>query len=298
MPFIKREIQLSFQLAQTKTKEQEVSKLNDQGDDVVNLQNHRCQIIVENPGGNLSMSCMQLRVYGMKELDMHHFTTPVGRLGVRNDIVRVSAGDIGVGLHKVFEGTIGSAVVNYDGMPNVAFDVYAQAGLFEKTKPAAANSYEGSTDVATIVEALAKQAGLAFKNYGVTTKLSDPNLPGTLIDQIRSVVRAAHIPCSIENGVISIWPNDGGSDAPAIDLSAHTGLVGYPTVTPAGIKVVCEFNPNLHLGAKVQLSSSVPKVSGTWRVQRMRHELSTEEPGGPWFTTMLLAEPGFYVSKW
>ncbi|WP_374441429.1 baseplate hub protein [Pseudomonas panipatensis] len=298
MPFINREIQISFQLAEAKTKEQDGGKLNAHGDNVVNLQNHRCQVIIENSGGNLSMGCMQLRVYGMKESDMNHFSTPVGRLGVRNDTIRLSAGDVKTGLHQVFEGTIGSAVVNYNGLPDVAFDVYAQSGLFEQIAPTAANSYRGDTDVATILEALAKKAGLAFRNYGVNIKLSNPNLPGTLIDQIRSVTEAACIPSSLENGVLSIWPNDGGTDAPAIELAPHTGLVGYPSVTAYGIKVVTEFNPALHLGAKVHLSSNVPKTRGTWRVQNMRHELATETLGGQWFTTVMLAEPGFYVSKW
>lgn len=298
MTFINREVQMSFQLAEAKTKAQDNGKLNVRGDNVVNLQNHRCQLIIENPGGNLSLSSMQLRVYGMKESDMNHFSTPAGRLGVRNDIIRVCAGSAGGALHKVFEGTIGSAVVNYDGMPDVAFDVYAQACLFEQIAPTAANSYQGVADVATILEALAKKAGLAFRNYGVNTKLSNPYLPGTLINQIRSVTEAAHIPSTIENGALSIWPNDDGTDAPAIQLAPHTGMIGYPSITAYGIKVVTEFNPAFHLGAKVELNSRVPKTSGLWRVQNMRHELSTETPGGQWFTTVMLAEPGFYVSKW
>ena len=298
MTFIRREMSITVRQASAQTKQQETGPLTPAGDDTVTLTGHRCEAIVANPGGNLSMSQLQLRVFGMKASDMNKFVTPVARLGVRNDVIKLSAGDASFGMHQVFEGTIGSAVINYSGIPEVAFDVYAQGGLFEKIKPAAANSYEGEVDVATIVQAIAKQMGLAFRDYGVKVKLSNQYLHGTLTDQLYTVCTAARVPCSIDNGTVSIWPNDGGTDSAEVELSPQTGLVGYPILTPNGIQAVCEFNPAFHLGAKVRLVTSVPRAAGTWFVQNMRHELSTEQPQGIWFTTLMLADPGFYVSRW
>ena len=49
-------------------------------------------------------------------------------------------------------------------------------------------------------------------------------------------------------------------------------------------------------GTRVELQSSVPNASGEWRVQSMRHELSTVDPQGKWFTTLQLTPEGFYVN--
>ncbi len=286
MTFVTREISLTMSLAD--------KTLNEAGDSIVTLRGHRCEAIIVNAGGTLNLGEMQLRIYGMKRADMDKFSTNhLLPLGVRGDSLSLSAGDALNGMKQIFDGTIVSACPNYQGMPDIAFDVSVRPGFLYQLKPAAANSYEGDTDAASIVEALAKQMGYAFKNNGVNVKLSNPNFPGTLIQQLREVTEAARILCKIENGTVTIWPNGTGLDEGPLEISPATGLVGYPTFTRTGIQIVCEFNPGLALGRQITVKSSVEKASGTYFIQALRHELSTAQPHGPWFTTVNLAAPGY-----
>lgn len=286
MTFAIREISLTMALAE--------KALNESGDSIVTLRGHRCEAIILNSGGTLNLGEMQLRIYGMKLADMNKFSTNhLLPLGVRGDSLSMSAGDSINGMKQVFDGTIVSACVNYQGMPDIAFDVNVRPGFLHQLKPAAANSYEGDTDVASIVEALAKQMGYAFKNNGVSVKLSNPNLPGTLIQQLQDVTEAARILCKIENGTVTIWPNGTGLDDGPLEIGPTTGLVGYPTFTRTGIQITSEFNPGLFLGRQITVRSSVEKASGPYFVQALRHELSTVHPHGPWFTTVNLAAPGY-----
>jgi len=274
-----------------------------EGDDhsiveMIDLRGHRCEAIIENAGGNLSLGRMQLRIYGMSAADMNRLSTShLMPMEVRGDAISLSAGSSDKGLAKVFDGTVLSACVNYQGMPDVAFDIYAQVGFLYQAKPAASNSYQGAADAVVIIESLAKQMGFAFKNNGVNAVLVDQYLSGDLIQQLRTVTEAARIPCSIENGVVTIWPNDQGTDDSALEISPSTGMVGYPTFTRAGILVTTEFRPEVTLGRKINVQTSVEKARGEWRVQNTRHELSTLIPQGPWFTSMNLSKPGFYVNR-
>lgn len=291
MTFVMREISLTFRLARGE-------KLADGESDTLTLAGHRCEAIIENPGGNLNLGRLQLRVYGMKLADMNKFSTNhVLPLVVRGDSVSLSAGDAASGMKRVFEGTITSACVNYQGMPDIAFDVYAQSGFLYQVKDAAVNSLAGEVDVATLIESLAKQMGYAFKNNGVNVKLSNPYLHGTLIEQLLSVTEAARIPCSIENETVTIWPNDGSVEGDVIQIGPGNGLVGYPSFTRTGIQISAEFRPEITLGRRVSLQTSVEKARGEWYIQNFRHELSTVQPHGPWFSIVNLAERGFYVAK-
>jgi len=289
MTFVTREIELSFRLKQ--------GELADKKENVVQLKGHRAELILETSGGVLSTSDLQLRVFGMKASDMNAFSTSqLLPLATKNDAISISAGDSIHGVKKIFDGTIVSALVNYRGMPDVAFDVNARPGYFYQVAPAAANSYKGSADVASIVESLAKQMGYAFKNEGVTARLSNPNFPGTLIQQLKSVANAARIICKIENGIVTIWPNGQGFGEEPIEIGPNNGLVGYPTFIPAGIQIVTEFNPDLSQGRIVHLQTSIEKARGEWVIQAMRHELSTLQAQGPWFTTVNLAKVGYALN--
>lgn len=293
MSFVAREIELTFRLRD--------GGLNDQNQDTVSLRGHRVELILAQAGGILTLGELQLRVFGMKMTDMNKFSTnQLHALAVRGADISVRAGDAIRGIKKIFDGTIIAGVVNYSGAPDVAFDLNARPGYLFQVAPAAANSYQGSTDVGTIVAALAKQMGYGFENHGVSVQLSNPNLPGTLVQQLKSVCNAARVICKIENGIVSIWPNGSAFGEDFLEISPGAGLVGYPVFTNTGIQIVTEFNPEASLGRRVRLDSSVEKARGEWVIHSMRHELSTIYPQGPWFTTMRLAKEGLTlnVSKW
>lgn len=290
MTFVTREIELSLRLAK--------GSLDDDGNNVVNLAGHKCDLIIENAGGGLAKSNAQLRVYGMAFSDMNKFATRgMNPMQVRNDELAIKAGDALSGMREVFSGTMNYAIPNLAAAPDVSMEINAVPGLFFQMQPAAANTYPGTADVASIIQGLATQMGFGFENHGVTTKISNHYLHGTLMYQLEDVLDSAGIICCIERGTIKIWPNSGGQNAPVIGLSAQTGLIGYPTFTRTGIQVEMEFRNDLALGRQIALTTSVPKASGTWYIQYMRHELSTQTHQGAWKTVASLAGEGLYIGR-
>lgn len=288
MTFVRRDMALEFQLG---------DDTFEGGQTTITLTGQRANAVINQAGSPLGLSNMEMTVYGINLDFIERFSTyRLLPLAIKNDSVTVLAGDAINGMRQVFQGTIISAVPNFNKSPDISFDIIARAGMIWQVQPAAPNSYEGSTDVATIVAELSKRMGFAFRDFGVKETLADPYLDGTLMSQLAKVIDASGIVCSISNGVISIWPNETGTDKPVVLLNKDTGLVGYPTFIRQGMVAVAEYMPDLERGDQVELESIIPNATGTWRVQSLQHELSTVEPDGKWFTQIQLTPPGFYVS--
>jgi hypothetical protein len=253
----------------------------------VTLSGLRMRAELVNPGGD-SMGMLQIRVWGMDPKMMNRLTTigQVNRAIRTKNSVLLAAGDVDGALHGVFQGTIFDAWADYNSAPEVAFNVVAYAGLDLAVTPASALSFNGPADVAMIMQNIATKAGLAFENNGVQVQLSNPYLPGTPLAQIRACARAANIRHTIDRGVLAIWPKDGNRTGSVPVISSDTGMVGYPALSSKGMTVTTLFNPEIALGADVQIQSEIPMACGKFRVFNVSHMLACRMPDGPWFSRL------------
>lgn len=283
MTFAFRQINLQFTSANGKT---------------VKLEGLRCSAVITNPGGNSAFGQLQLQVYGMTLDQMNEYSsTGSNMVAVQDQSVTVTAGNQGGSLNQVFSGTLISSFIDLSNVPEVSFVCAAVAGYYNKAAPSAPNTYEGSQKAEDIIKSLAGQIGYAFENKnGATYILQNQYLSGSTIEQIQTVARNASFPLIIENNTVTIFPNDGSRDDIVVNLSAETGLVGYPSYWEAGFVVKSEFNPIITIGRVINLKSQIPKANGKFPIQYVTHELSTLTPDGPWFTTSKLS-PAVYVPK-
>jgi len=283
MTFAFRQINLQFTSANGKT---------------VKLEGLRCAAVITNPGGNSAFGQLQLQVYGMTLEQMNEYSsTGSNMVAVQDQSVTVTAGNQGGTLNQVFSGTLISSFIDLSNPPEASFVCAAVAGYYNKAAPSAPNTYEGSQKAEDIIKALAGQIGYTFENKnGATAVVQNQYLSGSIIDQMQAVARAASFPLIIENKTVTIFPNNGVRDDIIINLSAETGLVGYPSYWEAGFVVKSEFDPIITIGRVINLKSQIPKANGEFPIQYVTHELSTLTPDGPWFTTSKLS-PAVYVPK-
>jgi hypothetical protein len=253
------------------------------GSDTVSLTGLRCSAnIVKTSGG--SMSQLDLRVWGAPLNVMNKLTVlnMLAQFQARQNTVTVAADGA-----VCFTGIISEAWTSASSQPDVEFVVSAHTGLVEALRPVPPVSYSGSVDVATMLAGICAQAlpPLTLQNSGVTGRLTDQYLPGTTLEQIRKVARAANINAVIDdNHVLAVWPAGGARNGSAVLLSPSTGLVGYPAFTQRGIQVTTLYNPSLTFGATVEVQSQLTPANGFWTVASVSHNLDAEMPGGQWFT--------------
>lgn len=277
MSFVTRKINLTFSLG--------TGSFGAGGADTVEITGLRTSCSISKAGG-VSMSTLDLRVWGMP-LDTMQKLTVLNKLAYsqeRDNKVTVSAGDDETGLAVVFTGTIKEAWADATGAPDIVFVVSAFTGLLDAIKPVAPTSFNGSVDVATVMAGIAAQMGLALENSGVQTQIDSPYLPGTLRDQANAVARAARCNIVIDDKVIAIWPMGQARGSLVLDISADSGMVGYPQFTQNGIALQLLFAPSLIFGQTIKVTSALGAANGSWTVANVVHNLDAELPGGQWFT--------------
>jgi hypothetical protein len=293
MAFVERQLSVTFRLSGSRTFAG--------GNNQVTITNHRITAHVTNVGTPTG-STLSMTIYGMTLSLMNQLST----LGmviqlVPKDTILVQAGDAGGQQNTVFAGTILNAWSDFQPAPEVAFHVQAQAGLADAVAPVPPSSFQGSADVATIMQGLAgKMTGstgkaLNFENNGVSVKLSNPYFPGTLRQQAYALAKHAGINIEIANDTLAIWPSGKTREGTVPVISPQSGLqVGYPSFTPQGILVKTVFNPQLKFGGQFKLQGSqITPANNTWAINFIDLSLESQTPHGEWFSMIGGYNPNF-----
>lgn len=160
---------------------------------------------------------------------------------------------------------------------------------------------QGSQDVATLMQGLAKQMGLAFVNRGVSVSLRNVALVGGPMEQAQQLAHDARIDLIVDDGEMVISPlatlrSDDGGSTPV--WSAKSGMIGYPSFDNEGVTVKGIYEPKLQLGGPVRIESIVPRASGLWQIVSLSHKLQAGYPGATqWISQIKASYPGAKPKK-
>ena len=266
---------------------------------VLELNGLQVSAVINLAGGTQCSARLQMHIWGMTLQQMDQYSSVGSQLvAVAENSVTVMAGNQGAPMSNAFEGTIYRAFMDFSSIPNVAFVVSGVAGLYQRALPSVPNQYAGPHAAENIIATLAQRGGFLFVNAGgAHAILRDQYVYGSVVQQIEQVAAAAGFPVEIAKGTVTIWPNLGFRDTLVIPVNASLGMVGYPTYYEAGFIVKTQYNPDIEMGRQIQLASTIPKANGLWPVQTVTHELSTQQQGGPWFTTARLAPPPYVAQN-
>ncbi|EBN8660800.1 hypothetical protein C2392_11070 [Salmonella enterica] len=183
----------------------------------------------------------------------------------------------------IFEGDITDAYADYNQAPDIPLILTGQVSFNLRNQTAADFSAKGDAPVADIIRALASSAGLKFENQGVSRSLSNPHFSGNIVQQMLDAASAADI--NIDLGdveKVTIWPKDKALDIPPLYISPDHGLIGYPVYTMTGLSATTIFCPDLFIGRRVHLESSLPNVTGDYQLTGVIHTITSRTVGGPW----------------
>ncbi|GAB1828749.1 baseplate hub protein [Achromobacter xylosoxidans] len=280
MSFVKRRIDVTISLGE--------GQFGDQKGPDVTLTGHRVQVVVVSYNGD-AQAQMQMRIYGLPQDVINKLTTvgPVLTQRRGQNRILVEAGDAGQALSVLYEGKIDQAWADYNQAPEVVFYVTALAEASAALKPVPARSYRTAVSVVDVARDIATSLGLAFESNQVEGRLVNPYFPGTAIDQLRALAKAARFNYTIEGGILAIWPWDGGRQNDAIAIDSATNMIGYPAFTGGGIVVRVLYEPRLGVGKKVQVVSVNEGAHGEWIVVSLVHSLDAESPGGAWVSEIM-----------
>jgi hypothetical protein len=240
-----------------------------------------------------------IQLWGMRPEDMAQLSTlGFDQNKINHNKITIFAYDAGSANQvEVFSGGIVVAHINYNAMPDVSIELECWSSINQQTQAIPGTSVQGSGDVAGMLKGICAACSppVPFVNSGVSAKLSNPAYAGSPWQQISSICLSAGICYAKIGDTLTIWPKEQSRDGVTIMTSPGTGMIGYPEYTSLGIDVTMEFNPEVQLGRQLTISSDdpmagnapslpVPGLPGTFWINMVEHELSSEMPDGPWFT--------------
>jgi len=265
--------------------------------DQVIIQGFRASVNIDKAGG-VQMGTLRAKIYGVKQSDMNSVTTVGYRVEILPSVIEVFAID-GPIETLVFGGNIVNAWADYANMPDVFLHIQAQAANHNMLKPAKARSFKGAVDVATVMEQISKEMGYTFENNGVNVKVVDLSMNNTNMEQAKYLAETAGIDLYLDDKTLAITPRNAPRKTLSIpEMSATSGMIGYPTFDGFGVNFSTLFNPSVTFGGLIKITTKeVQRAEGEWVVASMSHDLESQTPGGKWFTTVRGNASGLSISK-
>ncbi len=273
--FIKRRLQVRLTLAKGSYK-------SGDGNSVV-ITDHAMRVSVEKLGPP-DFAKASVEIFGMNLSDIEQLTSlSFHPFKLTRNYINIYAGDADTGLSEIFAGSITAANGDFSGCPEHKLKIDAEVGFWGRVTAQGPNVINGSQSVASFIETQAAASNMTFQNEGVSSSLKNCVFDGTPIEQARQAAKMVGADLIIDDDEMVLLPAGGNRKGNAVLLNKESGLLGYPAITSNGIECKAIFNPAFRFAGLFVLDSIVPKASGTWRIVKLTHKLSANDPGdGSW----------------
>lgn len=279
--FIKRRLQVRLTLA----------KGSFGGGNTVVIDNHAMRVSVEKLGPP-DFAKASVEIFGMNLNDIEQLTSlSFHPFKLTRNYINIFAGDDESGLSQIFAGSITAANGDLSGCPEHKLKIDAEVGFWGRVTAQGPNVINGTQAAASFIETQATKAGMTFSNEGVSDALKNCVFSGSPVEQARQAAKQIGADLLIDDDEMILLPRQGNRKGNAVLLNKESGLLGYPAITSNGIECKSIFNPAFRFAGLFVLESIVPKASGTWRVIKLTHKLSANDPSdGSWESSIT----GFY----
>jgi hypothetical protein len=266
----------------------------------ISLTRHRAVVTIEHAQIPDPGPTAIAKIYGMT-LDEMNALSVAGLLWVsrKNEVV-ISAGDDKTGMNTIFKGIIQEAYPDFSSMPETFFFVRASPGPLIQLKPSPPLSYNGAIDVATVLGTMAKNAGLALEQNGVSAQLASPYFSGSTWDQIVKAVKSSNLYGTIDSvsSTLAVWAKNGKRAGETVTLSPDTGMIGYPQFSTTRVIARAIYGNKLAAmirgpGKPIKISSQLKAADGEFVIAEITYTLTSELPGGPWELAVVCYPPSY-----
>lgn len=237
-----------------------------------------------------------LKIYNLKKETLSALTFLIFKpLSYEQNTVDLYCGEDEDNLELLYSGDVVSAYPDFNQAPDVVMTLELVTAGYQRVVAVPPYSVQGSTAVADIVSAIARQMGLSFKNEGVVNFVDNPYIEGNNLRKMERIAEDYNIDVIIKNKTCTIRPKSGKTFV-KWTLSAQNGMIGYPSFNQNGVVVRAMLMPSVELGDIVEIDSVVPRASGRWQIQAITHSASCEIPDADWETELVCSYLGMEVT--
>jgi hypothetical protein len=178
--------------------------------------------------------------------------------------IQVQAGYKYANFGLIFDGTVVQYKKGKENPTDTYFEIHAGDGDLRWNREIVITQYPaGTQDLVPLMNAAQKLGGgVGSVKYidpevGLDKSQRDTTEIASARDVVRQYMEKNDAKFFIEHGGIVILKNKNTRPGAPVILTTKTGLVSLPEVTPQGIECKCLLNPNIKLGGKIKLDTSV-----------------------------------------
>lgn len=230
----------------------------------------------------------QVSIWGLSQDQMARLTMlSFDALSLRRNVMEIQAGEKGSEMAVVFQGEIMNSAPDMNASPSPVMRLEAISAAYPKLIPLSPVAVKGEQTVDSLMQNFAQQAGMQYRNVGVTASISNVVINGDPIEKARWLADTVGADLIVDDDtLVLVSPDKSRGEAVMIDvINPGTGQIGYPSFDSMGIRAVSFFNPNLMVAGLCRIQSSMPRASGVWKIYNVTHDISVNLPnGGPWRT--------------
>ena len=229
-------------------------------------------------------------LYGLSEARMAELTMlSFDALSLRRNVIEIAAGERGKALSVIFQGEISNASPDFNAAPSPVMHIEAITAAYPKLIPLSPVAVNGTQTAATLCATFAEQAGMTFKNEGVTASVTNCVINGDPISKMQWVADSVGADLIIDDKTVVLIPRQAvrGGLMAVQAINPETGEIGYPTFDSMGIRCTCFFRPDLMVAGYCKVESALPRANGIWKIYSVTHDLAAYCPGGgAWRSTI------------
>lgn len=173
-------------------------------------------------------------------------------------VVTVLAGRASTGVDRVFVGEVVSAIPTPP--PDRVLQIKAQTQESTKYKFSAVSSPK-TIQLSELAQKISDQYGLRLQFEADDKTISNYIYNGTLSKQIKKLESVGDIDAYIDDDTLVVKNLGKGLKGQVFNISAHTGMIGSPSLDEKGVKVRILFDPNRKMGEQIAITSEVNKAA-------------------------------------
>lgn len=244
-----------------------------------------CEAVVNKPGLPSKNNAV-FTVWGLSRDNLAQLALrPARPMEAKRNLLELWAGEQGGQISLVFQGEITGAQADFNSAPDIPMRFSAVTGSYPQRIPGVTATVKGWAKVEDLFARFAAEAGYDFRNEGVGAAVRNAWYPGSPYQKLLKLAEDTGCELLIDDGQVVIMPAGQARSGGINEISAATGMIGYPSLDQKGISCRCLFNPLLRHGGLVRVKSAVPAAGGIWKITSLTHTLSANLPGqGSWET--------------
>lgn len=231
-----------------------------------------------------------VQLYGLSEARMAELTMlSFDAMSIRRNVIEIAAGEKGKALSVIFQGEVSNASPDFNSAPSPVMNIEAITAAYPKLIPLSPVAVQGEQSAATLCATFAEQAGLTFRNEGVTASVANCVVNGDPISKMQWVADSVGADLIFDDSEVILINRDRvrGDLSTVKVLNPETGEIGYPTFDSMGIRLTSFFRPDLVVAGHCKVESALARATGIWKIYSVEHDLAANCPGGGSWTTTI-----------